>query len=110
MNVEIENRAVGRRHYKSRFPFLREKRLNDEFHTDTYFPSVTTNDGNTCSQMFIGRNTDYMHVNLMKTESHSAQALQDFGRNIGLPRALKSDNAATETGFEWTQWCRKHRV
>ena len=40
MNVEIENRAVGRRHYKSRLPFLSEKRLNDEFHTDTYFPSI----------------------------------------------------------------------
>ena len=110
MNVEVENRAVGRRHFKSRFPFLREKRLNDEFHTDTYFPSIITNDGNTCSQMFIGRNTDYMHINLMKTESHSAQALQDFGRNIGIPRAIKLDNAATETGLEWMNWCRKHRI
>jgi len=110
INVVVENRSIGRRHYKSRFPFLREKRLNDEFHTDTYFPSLPTNDGNTCSQLFIGRNTDYMHINLMKTESHSAQVLQDFGRNIGIPRALKSDNAATETGLEWTNWCRKYRV
>ena len=60
--------------------------------------------------MFIGRNTDYMHINLMKTESHSAQALQDFGRNIGIPRAIKLDNAATETGLEWMNWYRKHRV
>ena len=110
MNVEIENRMVGRQHYKSRFPFLREKRLNDDFHTDTYFPSVKTNDGNTCSQMFIGRNTDYMYVNLMRSESHASKALQDFGRNIGIPRSIKSDNAAAETGMEWTQWCRKFRV
>ena len=71
MNVEIENRSIGRNYYKSRFPFLREKRLNDEFHTDTFFPSESTNDGNTCSQIFLGKNTDYMHIGLMKTESHA---------------------------------------
>ena len=110
MSVEVENREVGRRHFKSRFPFLRERRLNDEFHTDTFFPSVKTRKGHTCSQLFIGRNTDYMHVNLLKTESHSSQALKDFGRSIGIPRAIKSDNAKAETGLEWTTWCRKHRV
>jgi len=109
-NVEVENRTIGRNHYKSRFPFLREKRLNDEFHTDTFFPSEETNDGNTCSQIFLGKNTDYMHVALMNMESHATQALQDFGRNIGLPKGIKSDNAATETGFEWNNWCRKYCV
>ena len=29
MNVEAENRTSGRRHYRSRFPFLKEKRVND---------------------------------------------------------------------------------
>lgn len=110
MNVEIENRSIGRKHYKSRFPFLREKRLNDEFHTDTYFPSENTNDGNTCSQMFIGRNSDFMRIYLMKTESHCGEALQDFGREIGVPRAIKSDNARSETGYDWTKWCRTYRV
>ena len=47
MNVEAENRTIGRNHYKSRFPFLRENRLNDIFHTDTFFLSVDTHDGNT---------------------------------------------------------------
>ena len=31
MSVEAENRAVGRRHFKSRFPILKEKRLRDVF-------------------------------------------------------------------------------
>ena len=35
--------------------------------------------------MFIGRNTDYMKVHLLKSESHSGQALQDFGRQVGIP-------------------------
>ena len=37
MNVEAENRMSGRRHYKPRFAFLREHRLNDVFHSDTFF-------------------------------------------------------------------------
>ena len=77
---------------------------------DTYYPSVLTNDGNTCSQMFISRNTDYMKVHLLKSESHSGQALQDFGRQVGIPRAIKTDNAKAETGYDWTKWCRTYRV
>ena len=46
----------------------------------------------------------------MKSESHATQALQDFSREIGLPKELKSDNAATETGFEWNNWCRKYCI
>ena len=109
-NVEAENRTIGRRHYKSRFPFLREKRVNDEFHSDTFFPSVHGNDGSTCSQMFIGKDTDYMFVYPMKKESHSFLALQDFGRKVGLPRSIKTDNAKTETGLKWTTWCREYCV
>ena len=74
-HVEIENRTIPREHYKSRFLFLKVKRLNDEFHSDTFFPSVVTNQGHTCSQLFIGKSTDFMDVNPMKKESHSFTAL-----------------------------------
>ena len=40
MNVESENRMSGRRHFKPRFQFMKEKRINDIFHSDTFFPSV----------------------------------------------------------------------
>jgi hypothetical protein len=110
MSVEAENRDIPRRHYKSRFPFLREKRVNDIFHSDTFFPSVHTNNGETCSQLFLGRNTDYMYVQPMKKESHSFIALQDFGRKVGLPKGIKTDNAQTEVGEKWTGWCRQHCV
>ena len=30
INVEAENRAIGRRHYKSIFPFLQEKQINNQ--------------------------------------------------------------------------------
>ena len=110
MNVEAENRKVGRRHYKSRFPALKEKRVNDLFYSDTFFPSEKGVDGSTCSQLFIGKDTDYMYVQPMKTESNSFQALQDFGRKVGLPKSIKTDNAQTEVGVNWTTWCRNHCV
>ena len=110
MNIEAENRTIGRRHYKSRFPFLREKRLNDVFHSDTFFPTIKSREGHTCSQLFIGRETDYMYVQPLKRESHSFTALQDFGRKVGLPRGLKTDNAQTEVGTKWTEWCRNFCV
>ena len=110
MSVEAENRVVPRDHYKARFPFLRERRINDEFHSDTFFPSVTTNRNETCSQLFFGRNSDYMFVQPMKTESHSHVALQDFGRQVGIPTCIKTDNAKTEIGKKWTEWCRTYLV
>ena len=110
MNVEAENRMSGRRHYKPRFVFLREHRLNDTFHSDTFFPSIPSNTGDTCSQLFLGKETDYMKVYPMRKESHSFQALQDFVRNIGIPKGLKTDNAATEVGHKWTNFCRETRI
>ena len=110
MNIEAENREIPRKHYVSRFPFLKEKRLNDIFHSDTFFPSVSTNRGETCSQLFIGRKTDYMSVHPLKTESHNFQALQDFSRRIGIPQGIKSDNAKSEVGQKWTDWCRQYCV
>ena len=110
MSVEAENRLIPRQHYKSRFPFLREKRLNDTFHSDTFFPSVVTDRKETCSQIFFGKDSDYMYVKPMKSESHSHTALQDFGRRVGIPKVLKTDNARTEVGRQWTDWCRRYLV
>ena len=110
MNLEINNRAVGRRHFKTRFPFLKQKRLNDTFHSDTFFPSVNTTNGNTCSQIFLGEKSDFMYVQPLKKESHAFTALQDFSRRVGLPSKIKTDNAKTEVGEQWTTWCRQHRV
>ena len=110
MSVEAESRDIPRRHYISRFPFLKEKRVNDIFHTDTFFPSVNTNKGETCSQLFIGQATDYMSVYPLKSESHNHTALQDFGRSVGIPSGIKSDNARSEKGQKWVEWCRKYCV
>ena len=110
MLLEAKNHAITWRHFASRFPFLNEKRINDTFHSDTFFSSVPTHKGETCSQLFIGRKTDYMSVHPLRTESHNHIALQDFGRNIGIPNRIKTDNAKSEIGSKWVDWCCKYCV
>ena len=46
----------------------------------------------------------------MRKESHSYRALQDFTRKVGIPRMIKTDNAATEIGEQWTSFCRDNRI
>ena len=107
MPVEAKNRTVGIIHFKFRFTIHKEKRLNDVFHSDTFFPDANTAEGETCSQMFIGKKSDFMFVKPMKIESHSARALQDFSRTVGIPKGIKTDNAKTEIGAKWQDWCRE---
>jgi len=51
--VEVENRLDPRRHMQSRFPGLRNNRMQELYSTDTYFPSEITDQGHTCSQLFV---------------------------------------------------------
>ena len=110
MTLEAENCMSGRRHYKSRFGFLKENRTNDDFASGTFFPTIKLNTGDTCSQLFMGNNTDCMKVFPMKQESHSFKALQDFARNVGIPRLIKTDNATTEVVVKWTSLCRDNII
>lgn len=57
--------------------------------TQIFFSTTDSNNGDTCSQLFIGKETDFMKVYPIKTESHSFRALQDFTRTVGNPRAIK---------------------
>ena len=66
--------------------------------------------GDTCSQLFLGDESDRMEVYPLRTESHSGEALQDFSRQVGLAQSIKTDNAKTEVGRVWTQHCREHCI
>ena len=82
MSVGYENREIPRQLHNSRFPMLKNARRNDTVHSDAFFPSLRTSQGHTCSQMFIGENTDFMHVEPMKSESASFMALRNFTRSM----------------------------
>jgi hypothetical protein len=59
MNVENENRDEPREHYQSLCPGLRNHRQRESVASDTYFPTQVTNQGHTCSQLFVGLDSDF---------------------------------------------------
>jgi len=66
LNVDCENCSNMQEHYQSRFPGLRLPHQKEGVATDTYFPSVKTSRGHTCSQMFVGLTSDRWY-----TQTHS---------------------------------------
>jgi len=50
------------------------------------------------SKIFIREKTDYMHIKLIKSESYSWLALQDFTIKYGIPHTIKIDNTRIENG------------
>ncbi|MGH7954571.1 MAG: hypothetical protein ACREOZ_01270, partial [Gloeomargaritales cyanobacterium] len=93
MSVECENRDDPRRHIMTRTPGLRLPRQNKTVYSDTYFPSITSERGNTCSQIFVGGTSDRWETYPMKHESQNGIALQDYTRRFGCPVKIKTDCA-----------------
>ena len=110
MTIPGQDRDDPRRHMQSRAPGLRLPRQNELVASDTFFPSKTSDRGNTCSQMFVGQNSDFWAVYPLKNESKNTEALQDYTRTHGCPNAIKTDCAQSELGVGWTQHCRNHCI
>ena len=72
---------------------VRFPRQTEAVATDTFFPSIRSYRGNTCSQFFNGLRSNRWEVFPLKTESQNCTALQDYIRKVGVPNVLKSDNA-----------------
>jgi hypothetical protein len=110
MKVENENRNKPQEHYKSLCPGLRNFRQHETVASDTYFPSLTTNQGHTCSQRFVGLDSDFWATYPLKSESSNGEALQDYTRTHGCPNILCTNNAQSELGKTWTKHCRTHVI
>lgn len=98
------------RHFKSRFPGLNVRRLNEDVATDTFFANVKYHDGSTCVQLFVGRQSKLTDIFGMKTESEMSQALMDFIRKWGAMKGLKSDNAKSETSKSVMDILRQYNI
>ena len=107
LDLDSDNRAIPKRHHKSRFPFFKHPRFRDEFHADNFYRDVRSAQNHTCAQMFTGNETGHWEVHPMKKESHVLQSLQDFVRSIGVLPTLKRENARTQTGNKWTDFERQ---
>ncbi|MGH3053473.1 MAG: hypothetical protein ACRDL7_00670, partial [Gaiellaceae bacterium] len=110
LSLEAENRDDPKGHVKSRMPGLRWPRQNEIVCSDTYFPSIPSDRGNTCSQIFVGDTSDRWETYPMKTENQNGIALQDYTRQHGCPNIIMSDNAQSQIGQLWTNHCRTHCI
>ena len=110
LHVDNDHRDDPRRHYKSTLKGIRHRRRNEVVATDTFFPSVSSSQGHTCSQFFVGQKSNKWAVYPLKKESQNFTALQDHCRDAGLPDAIRSDNARSELGAKWTSYTRDHCI
>lgn len=82
-----------RRHFKSRFPALRVRGLEEVYATDTYFANVPAHDGSTCVQLYCGCTSFFTQIFGMKLQSEMPGTLMDFIRNWGAMKGLFSDTS-----------------
>ena len=75
INVDLDNRSVPRRHFKSRLPFFKHLRLRDEFYADAFYPDIETAQNYTCAQICMGKDTGYWEVCPSKKDSHALTSL-----------------------------------
>ena len=90
-------RLPMRMHFKSRFPALNVRRLQETFAKDTFFSSEKALGGFTMAQLYVGKTSIFTEVYGMRTENQMAETLQDFIRQWGAPSGLLLDSARSET-------------
>ena len=90
-------RLPFRKHYRSRFPALNVHRRHEAVATDTVFSDVPAiDDGSTCAQLFVGRDTLVADVYGMKSDKQFINTLEDQIRKRGAKDKLISDRAQAE--------------
>ena len=93
----VRSDEVLKYHFKSRFPAFNVHRRHEAVATDTVFSNTPAIDnGATCAQIFVGRNSLFADVYGMKSDAEFAKALEDVIRRRGAMDLLISDKAQAE--------------
>ncbi|MGH7955328.1 MAG: hypothetical protein ACREOZ_05140 [Gloeomargaritales cyanobacterium] len=107
---KLDPRVPLRRHIKSRLPHMGLVRLQEEVAMDTVYPSqlheIRDYSGNTCAQVFVGLESNYIFAVLMKAERDGPAALQDFIRYVGCPSCLRNDRSKMQLNEKIKKICR----
>ena len=86
------------KHYKSPFPAHNVHGQSEDVATGTVFSDELAIDtGETCAQLFVGRDSLVVNVYGMKTKKQFVNTLQDNVRSRGALTRLLSDSAMVET-------------
>ena len=80
----------------------------EKWATDTWYATCTSYEGYNCCQLFVGMTSYDIFLYGMKSESSGPDALLDFFRQIGVPLAIRRDNAKMQTSQAWNDIMRKY--
>ena len=98
LSSEIENRMNPGMYMKARACGLQSSCQHELVASDTFLPSIASNQGNKCLQLFVGQKSKRWEVFPIKFEFHNGIALQDYTRKCRSPATIKTDNAQSELG------------
>ena len=110
LNIPGDGREEPLHNFVSRAPGLCLPRQKETVASDTFFPLVVSNRGNTCSRMFHVLTSKFWAIYPLKTESRNTEALQDYTRTHGCMSVLKTNNTQSELGKGWTNHCKSHCI
>ncbi|MGH3054113.1 MAG: hypothetical protein ACRDL7_03945, partial [Gaiellaceae bacterium] len=106
----LDTRVPMRRHIKAQLPHMGLVRLQEPVSMDTVYPSKTETigdyAGNTCAQVFVGLDSNYIFAVLMKAERDGPGAFQDFIRYVGCPSRLHNDRSKMQLNDKIKKICR----
>ena len=86
-----------KKHFRARFPALNVSRRHEAVATDTiYADTPAVDNGATCAQLFVGKDSMLCDVFGMKSDAEFVNALEDIIRMRGAMDTLISDNAQAE--------------
>ena len=90
---KFNERLPQRRHFKSRFPALNVRRLDEIFATNTLYESFKAHYGSKCAQLFVVKIIYLTQFWGMKTYGEFPSTLMDFISTFGDMKGLMSDNS-----------------
>ncbi|MGH7954766.1 MAG: hypothetical protein ACREOZ_02270 [Gloeomargaritales cyanobacterium] len=107
---KLDPRLPLHRHFKPRLPHMGLHRLTENMAMDTVYPKkgIIMKDylGNTCAQLFVGTESNYLFVALLRRESEAPESLKDYIRYVGCPRHMYSDRSKMQLSRKVQQICR----
>jgi len=94
------------RNYPTNDRMIRYRRIQQHFFMDTFFASVKSLRGYTCSQLFVS-DKGFVYCCNMKSKAEVPQALRLFAKEVGVPDAIVCDKSGEQTSGEIKNLCYK---
>ena len=76
--VEAETRTTPQHHYKVCLQSLRPCQCQEGFFSETFFSDTKLTRGYECGQIFVGANSSFTYVDMMKGKGYAPNALKNF--------------------------------